>query len=87
MLAITLGQAKAVALIVVVALIVAAVASAMLAKAFAQKAALVVILGLLALLVWTQRASLDDCADQVRANGPGGDTTCAFFGRDIEIST
>ena len=44
-------------------------------------------LALLALLVWTQRSSLDECADKVREGGLRVDTTCSFFGRDIKIST
>jgi hypothetical protein len=59
-------------------------------KTVMQKVALVVILGLLALLVWTQRSSLQECSDKVKAAGtainqPDVDTTCTFFGRDIQI--
>ena len=90
MLALTLGQAKTIAILVVVVLIGLAVASAWLMKEVMQKVALVLILGLLALLVWTQRTSLQECSDKVRAagvnvNDPDVDTTCSFFGRDIEI--
>ena len=87
MLALTLGQAKTIAVLVVLALIVLAVVSAWVMKEIMQKVALVVILGLLALLVWTQRSSLDDCADRVRAAEFRGDTTCSFLGRDVTIST
>ena len=90
MLALTLGQAKTIAALVVVVLIGLAIASAWIMKEVMQKVALVIILGLLALLVWTQRASLQECSDKVRAagvnvNDPDVDTTCSFFGRDIEI--
>ena len=90
MLALTLGQAKTIAALVVVVLIGLAIASAWIMKEVMQKVALVVILGLLALLVWTQRTSLQECSDKVRAagvnvNDPDVDTTCSFFGRDIEI--
>jgi ABC-type nickel/cobalt efflux system permease component RcnA len=90
MLALTLGQAKTIAMLVVIALIGLAIASAWIMKEVMQKVALVVILGLLALLVWTQRASLQECADKVRAagvnvNDPDVDTTCSFVGRDIQI--
>ncbi len=90
MLALTLGQAKTLAVLVVIALIGFAVLSAWVMKEIMQKVALVVILGLLALLVWTQRASLNECSEKVRAAGvdfddPDVDTTCSFFGRDIEI--
>lgn len=90
MLALTLGQAKTIAVLVVIVLIGLALAAAWIMKEVMQKVALVVILGLLALLVWTQRASLNECADKVRAagvniNDPNVDTTCSFLGRDIEI--
>jgi len=90
MLALTLGQAKTIAVLVVVVLVGLAVVSAWIMKELMQKVVLVVVLGLLALLVWTQRASLQECSEKVRAagvniNDPDVDTTCSFFGRDIEI--
>ena len=90
MLALTLDQAKTIAVVVVAGLIVLALASAWIMKELMQKVALVVILGLLALLVWTQRASLQECADKVQAARESQadsdvDTTCSFVGRDIEI--
>lgn len=87
MTALTLGQAKTLAILVVLVLVALAIASAWIMKEVAQKVALVVILGLLAVLVWTQRSSLDECADKVREGGVAGDTTCSFFGQDITIST
>ena len=96
MLALTLGQAKNVALAAALVLAVGAVASAWVMKTIMQKLALLVILGLLALLVWTQRSSLDECADKVKTAAAAGaqtggaqgiDTTCSFFGRDIQIRT
>lgn len=89
MLALTLGQAKSIALVVAAVLVGLAVLSAWIMKTIAQKLALVAILLLLALLVWTQRTSLQECADKVRA-GAGlteVETTCSFFGRDVPIST
>lgn len=91
MLALTLGQAKTIAVVVAVVLLGLAVVSAWLMKTIAQKAALAVILGLLAVLVWSQRAALQECADKVRAEAAADlsqvDTTCSFFGRDVTIST
>ena len=87
MLALSLGQAKTIAILIVIVLVALAVGSAWLMKTVAQKAAMAVILVLLALLVWSQRASLDECADKVREGGVRVDTTCSFFGRDINIST
>ena len=87
MLALTLGQAKTIAVLVVIVLVAMALAAAWLMKTVAQKAALAVILGLLALLVWTQRTSLEECADKVREGGIQVDTTCDFFGREVRVST
>ena len=86
-LALTLGQAKALAAVVVIVLLLGALAAAWLMKTVAQKVALAVILGLLAVLVWTQRTSLEECADKVREGGIQVDTTCDFFGREVPIST
>lgn len=91
MLALTLGQAKTIAVVAAIVLLGLAVLSAWVMKTVAQKAALAVILGLLALLVWTQRSSLQECADKVRAEAETDpaqvDTTCSFLGRDVTIST
>lgn len=87
MLALTLDQATTIAALAVGGLLVLAVLSAWVMKEVTQKITLVVILGLLAVLVWTQRASLEECADKVQAAGVNVDTTCSFFGRDIEITT
>ncbi|MEO6653853.1 MAG: hypothetical protein ABIP17_14485 [Ilumatobacteraceae bacterium] len=91
MLALSLGQAKTIALVVVVALSALALVSAWIMKEVMQKVAVVIILGLVALLVWTQRASLQECSEKVRAagtaiNDAGADTTCSFLGRDVEIT-
>jgi membrane protein implicated in regulation of membrane protease activity len=85
-LALTLEQAKTIAILIVVALVAIAIGAAWLMKTVAQKVALVAIIGLLAVLVWSQRTSLDECADKVREGGVRVDTTCSFFGRDINIS-
>ena len=87
MLALTLGQAKTIGILIVMVLIAMAIGAAWLMKTIVQKVVLVAVLGLLAILVWTQRTSLDDCADRLRAEGVRGDTTCSFFGRDVQIST
>jgi membrane protein implicated in regulation of membrane protease activity len=90
MFALTLEAAKNGAIVAVVVLAALAIAAAWLMKSIAQKAALAAVLGLLAILVWTQRASLDDCANRVndsRAAGTLTDTTCTFLGRDITIKS
>ena len=85
MFALTVGQAKGVAILIVLILIGGALVSAWILKEIAQKVAFVIILGLLALLVWTQRSSLNECADKVQEAGLRTTTTCSFLGRDIEI--
>jgi cobalamin biosynthesis protein CobD/CbiB len=85
-IAVTVSQVKTIAFLVVVVLVGLSVASAWLMKTVAQKAAVAVILALLALLVWTQRSSLDECATKVREGGVRGDTTCSFFGRDVRVT-
>jgi hypothetical protein len=94
MLALSLQTARNGAIIAVVVLGAMSIASAWLMKSIAQKVALVLVLGLLAVLVWTQRASLDDCAKRVKADRAAGatadagtDTTCTFLGRDITITS
>jgi hypothetical protein len=90
-LALTLGQAKTIAVLVTLLLVALAIGSAWLMKTVAQKAAVAAILVLLAALVWSQRSSLQQCADkvkaEVRAGGTQVDTTCTFIGRDVKIST
>ena len=90
-LALTLGQAKTIAVIVALLLLGLALLSAWVMKTLAQKAAIAVILTLLAVLVWSQRAALQECADKVRAEARTDvrqvDTTCSVVGRDVSIST
>ena len=88
MFALTLEAARNGAIIAVVVLVALAIASAWLMKSVAQKVAVVVVLGLLAVLVWSQRASLDDCAKRVEADrAADADTTCTFLGQDITITS
>jgi protein-S-isoprenylcysteine O-methyltransferase Ste14 len=90
MVALSLDAARNAAIVVVVVFVAMAIASAWLMRSIAQKVALAVVLGLLALLVWTQRAGLDRCADDVRearAAGQRTDTTCSFLGQDITITS
>lgn len=81
-----LETAKTVALVAVVVALILSVTSAILLKSIAQKLAVAAILGLVALLVWTQRASLDTCAQLVRESvTTNASTTCTFFGQDVDI--
>ncbi|MFK7918395.1 MAG: hypothetical protein AB8G14_09985 [Ilumatobacter sp.] len=93
MLAITLSQAKTIAIALVGVFAVGSVASAWLMKTIIQKALMAGVLALLAFAVFTQRTSLQDCADKVKdafeVDAAGArliDTDCSFFGTTITIS-
>ena len=87
MLALTVETAKTVAIVVVVVLIAAAVLSAWLVKSVVAKVVTIVLLAAVALGVWTQRANLQDCADQAKARLDTGQATvtCTFFGYDVNV--
>lgn len=81
-----LDTVRIVALVGVGVFLVGSVVSAILLKSIAQKLAVASIFALLALLVWSQRTSLETCADLVRDSIVARDgATCTFFGRDVDI--
>jgi hypothetical protein len=91
-LALTLETAKQLAIAVVVIFVVGAFLAAWMMKTIAQKLATVFVLGLLAFAVFTQRTSLQDCADKVQGNFERigidvtvTDTDCSFFGATITV--
>jgi 1,4-dihydroxy-2-naphthoate octaprenyltransferase len=92
-LALTLDDAKTIALVAATALTVGAVVSFWVMKSFVQKLAVAALLGVLAFAIWTQRMSLQDCADKVQDNFELAgsdlvvtDTECSFFGFTVTIS-
>ncbi|MFT4772943.1 MAG: putative membrane protein YfcA [Candidatus Azotimanducaceae bacterium] len=92
MLALTLETAKQLAIAVVVIFVVGAFLAAWMMKTIVQKLATVFVLGLLAFAVFTQRTSLQDCADKVQGNFERigmdvtvTDTDCSFFGATITV--
>jgi hypothetical protein len=92
-LAITLSEAKNIAIGLVVIFILGAIGAAWIMKTIMQKVAVALVLAILAFAVWTQRASLQDCADKVTdayefdgVNPTIIDTDCSFFGTTITIS-
>lgn len=87
MLALTLDTAKNIAIAVVVLMIVLALISAKVTASIAKKVVMIVVLATIAIGVWSQRQSLQTCADKVQAQGGLGDATCHFFGSDITISS
>jgi hypothetical protein len=93
MFALTLDDAKTIAIVVATVLAVGAVMSFWIMKSIVQKLAVAAMLAVLAFAVWTQRVSLQDCADKVQNSfdlaGTGvtvTDTECSFFGLTVTIS-
>ena len=85
---ISLDAARNVAVVVAVTALVLAVLAAWLMKAIVSKLAGAVVLGVIALLAWTQRTALDECAADVRDRltaDVADATTCTFFGRDVTV--
>jgi hypothetical protein len=93
MFGLTLDEAKTIGAVVAVVLVLAAVGAFWLMRTIVQKLVAVGVLALLAFAVWTQRESLQDCADKVQAGYQRvgtdvtlADTDCSFFGFTITIS-
>jgi hypothetical protein len=91
-LALTLETAKQLAIAIVVIFVVGAFLAASMMKTIVQKLATVFVLGLLAFAAFTQRTSLQDCADKVQGNFERNgtnvtvtDTDCSFFGVTITV--
>lgn len=87
MVAISFETARTIGVIVIGVFVVGAIAAGILMKTIAQKLAMVSIFGLLALLAWSQRSSLEDCAQVIRDHQIAGEATCRFFGRDVSVTT
>lgn len=93
MLAITLDQAKNIALVVAVIFVLAAGLAAWVMKTIAQKVAIALVLVVIAGLIFLARTDLQNCANDVidSADRRGvdlaiADTSCTFFGFDVTIS-
>ena len=93
MLALSLDTAKNVAIGLALLFAAGSVASAWIMKTIIQKLAVASVLAIFAFGMWSQRASLQDCADKVKdsferdgVNPRLVDTDCSFFGVTITIS-
>lgn len=89
MFGLDLDTVRNVALVVVVVALLLAAVTAFVVKAVVGKVVTIVVLGGLAVLVWSQRQTLQDCADRVGETlgaGAVDDMTCTFFGRDVTIT-
>lgn len=84
----TLETARNVSLWTVAGAVLLALAAVWLVKQVVTKVLTVAVLLAIAGLVWSQRAELTDCADEVQATigqALASDTTCTFFGRAVTI--
>lgn len=92
MTALTVESAKNLGIAVAAILVVFMLAMAWLIKDVTAKIITVLLIGGLAFGVWTQRSSLQDCADRVEARAKLGatsttaDITCTFLGTDVKVS-
>ena len=89
MIALTVETAKNIGIAVAVGLVILMLVMAVVIKNVTTKLICIVLIGGLAFVVWTQRSSLQDCADKVKARGLQGDTsdvTCSFLGSDVNVS-
>ena len=89
MTAMTFETAKNIGIAVAVGLVALMLVLAMVIKNVTAKLITIVLVGGLAFGVWTQRSSLQDCADQVKDRAALGDTSdvvCSFLGSDITIN-
>ncbi len=92
MSALTLDAANNVAVAVVIVFLIGSLAAAWIMKTIIQKVAIAAVLLLLAFSVYSQRTSLQDCADKVQGNFAREgtsvtvtDTDCSFFGTTVTI--
>lgn len=86
----SLENAKNVAIALTAIFGFGAVAAAWVMKTVMQRILVTAVLALFAFAVWTQRTSLQDCADKVKDAYELGattipDTDCSFFGTTITI--
>lgn len=84
MFAVSLETAKTAAIVIIIAFVVMGILSAWLIKTVVTKLIFIVVLAGLAIGVYSQRASLQDCADRAKSN-LGNEVTCTFFGTDVKV--
>ena len=84
MFAVSLETAKTVAMVIIAVFVLAGILSAWLIKTLVTKLIVAVVMVGLAIAVYSQRASLQDCADKAKAN-LGKEVTCTFFGTDVTV--
>ncbi len=84
MFAVSLETAKTIAVVIIVAFVLMGILSAWLIKTVVTKLIVAVVAVGLAIAVYSQRASLQDCADKAKAN-LGKEVSCTFFGTEVKV--
>ena len=87
MLALTLDSAKNLALVVTIGLVLAALVALWTITQVTRKLFTALLIGVLALGVWTQRKELVECGQRWKAAGTdqGEPTACKFFGGRVTL--
>jgi hypothetical protein len=87
-LGVELETVRNVAGVVMVVLAVLALLAAMVVKAVVSKLVLIVVLAIAALVVWTNRQNLSDCAAKVggAVTAAGRPATCHFLWFDVDVA-
>lgn len=89
MTALSLESAKTIGIVIVLAFVAFAVISAWVIKNITMKIITVLLMVGLGLGAWTQRGSLQDCADKAKAKvdagAAEGSITCEFFGTEVSV--
>jgi len=84
MFAVSLETAKTVAVVIIAAFVLMGILSAWLIKTVVTKLIVAVVAVGLAIAVYSQRASLQDCADKAKSN-LGKEVSCTFFGTEVKV--
>jgi hypothetical protein len=91
MIALSVDSAKNIAIGAAGVFVVLSLLSAWVIKNIVGKIIMIVLMVGLALGAWTQRSSLQDCADKAKAAAQTGSTdalstvTCKFFGTEVKL--
>jgi hypothetical protein len=88
MVALDVDQARTLGIIGVVALVVLAFVAASVVRNVTVKLVMIGVLLAVAVVVYTQRGGLEDCADRVRdaaADGVDADTTCRLLWVEVTV--
>jgi hypothetical protein len=86
----TLETARNAGLAILAGAVAAAIVIAWVVKAIVSKLLALAVMAGVVIAVWSQRESLQECADRVGATLAAGavdDTTCTFFGRDVTVGS